>query len=684
MSTLASLVVKITGDTGQLLSQLDLADARLQRFGRRADRLGQQATRGGAMLTAGLTLPIVGMGAASLSASTNFNRGMANVASLIPGNTERVAELREEVLDLAPAMGKTTTDLTDGLYQVISAFGDTSDSIRVLEINARAATAGVATTTDAINLTSAVTKGYGDTSAEAVQHASDLALLTVRLGQTTFPELASSIGRVTPLAAALGVTQEELFAVMATGTGVTGGAAEVSTQLRGVLQALLVPTADMAALYEELGVESGEALLKQEGLPGALEAIMAAAERSGQPLQRYISSIEGQTLALALAGPQADSFMDKLSEMQNAAGATDAAFREQTEGANRAGFAWQQFKVKLETFLIRAGDKLAPVLEQVIPVLDVLLTGALGLVDAFGGLPAPLQLGIIAFGGLLAAVGPLLLMFGAMASGIGAIIAVAPLLGTAITVATGPFGVIALAIAALIAAGILLWQNWDTVKEKAGQLQAWLGNRFAAIRDKVTGVISGLKDWLLDHWQQIVTGVLAIVFPPGAGLFLLITHFDAVKSKLGEIMGALGELVHGAWDGIVSGIKGAINAIIGAINHFIRALNNIEISVPGVSIPLGPDIPGFSIGLPDIPEIPQLKHGGIVTRPTLALMGEAGPEAVIPLRSGSGGTTVVEQHFHIAGSVVSLRELEELSVRAVVRASERGAFRGTRLAGVVR
>lgn len=104
--------------------------------------------------------------------------------------------------------------------------------------DARGATAGLAQTTEAINLTSAVTKGYGDATAEVVQHASDLASTTVRLGQTTFPELAASIGSVVPLAAALNVTQEELFGTMATFTGVTGNAAEVSTQLTSVLTAM--------------------------------------------------------------------------------------------------------------------------------------------------------------------------------------------------------------------------------------------------------------------------------------------------------------------------------------------------------------------------------------------------------------------------------------------------------------
>ena len=280
----------------------------------------------------------------TVAAATELNASMANVASLIPGQTGRVEELRDAVQDLSVKYGTDTGGLTDALYQTISAFGDSADTVGILDTATKAATAGVASQTDAINLLSGVTKGYGDTSAAAVAKASDLATLTVRLGQTTFPELAASMGRVVPLTSELNVSQEELFATMATATGVTGNAAEVSTQLKGVMQALMAPTGSMTNLFDKLGVESGKALIEQEGLQGALQAVVAAAERSGDPLQKYIGSIEGQTIALALTGSQADVYAEKLGEMGEAAGTTDEALREQTEGVNAAGHAYNQWK----------------------------------------------------------------------------------------------------------------------------------------------------------------------------------------------------------------------------------------------------------------------------------------------------------------------------------------------------
>ena len=192
--------------------------------------------------------------AGPVKSSMAFEKQMSNVGTLLDGDVAgRIAELKKSVISISNITGAGTDNLTDGLYQVISAFGDTAESAKLLEIASKAATAGGATTTDSINLLSAVTKGYGDISAEAQQKAADLAFQTVKLGQTSFPELASSVGKVIPLAATLSLKQEDLFGAMATLTGVTGSTAEVTTQLKATMQGFLSPSKDMTASLEKLG-----------------------------------------------------------------------------------------------------------------------------------------------------------------------------------------------------------------------------------------------------------------------------------------------------------------------------------------------------------------------------------------------------------------------------------------------
>src|SRR5690606_20053901 len=141
-----------------------------------------------------------------------------------------------------------------------------------LKINAKAAAAGLAETTDAIRLTTAVTKAYGDVSAEATEKAADLAFITLKLGQTSFPELAHSIGQVAPLAAQLNMEQEEMWNIFATLTGVSGDTARVATQAAAILRAFIKPTEDMSKAVKQLGYDSASALLGDRGLVGALKA----------------------------------------------------------------------------------------------------------------------------------------------------------------------------------------------------------------------------------------------------------------------------------------------------------------------------------------------------------------------------------------------------------------------------
>lgn len=312
----------------------------------------------------------------SIGKAMEFEDQMAQVSTLLNGTAEEVAqrtdELGDSVLEISDITGKTTDDLTNGAYQVVSAYGDTADAMGILEVAAQGAKAGGAETVDAINLLSAVTKGYGDTSVEANTKVSDMAFTAVKLGQTTFPELAGSMGKVVPLAESLGVKQEELFGVMATFTGVTGNAAEVSTQFRGVLQALMAPSETMTELIANLGYENGNAMMESLGLQGSIDAITNAANESGTPLQQYIGSIEGQTLALAASGAQSENLKEKTEAMTQASGATKEAFDRTTESSKAQ---YEMMKNKLGNSMTELGRSFLPLVTGAMQMLSPVIDG---------------------------------------------------------------------------------------------------------------------------------------------------------------------------------------------------------------------------------------------------------------------------------------------------------------------
>lgn len=298
----------------------------------------------------------------SYKASMQFNEGLANVATLIPGQAGRILELKDSVKKLSTETGKPLDDLTNGLYQVVSAFGDSIETEERLEAVTKAAIAGQSTTVDSLNLLSAVTKAYGDTSVSALKKVSDLAFETVRLGQTTFPELANSMQQVTDSANRLNVSQEELFGAFATLTGVTGNASTVATQYRSALVALEAPSDDLKKLYDELGVASGKALIEQYGLQGAFEEVVNYSDRTGTSLQSLLGRVQAMTFASSLAGAQSETYARKLGEIDVASGSTDKALLEVTDGIDKNGFALKQLKAEWAVLQTTIGDKVQPIM----------------------------------------------------------------------------------------------------------------------------------------------------------------------------------------------------------------------------------------------------------------------------------------------------------------------------------
>lgn len=186
-SKVYELAIKINGKLDSSLKKAcAAAEQNLNTLGAAAKTAGKVVVGATAAIAGGTAA----IGTAAINASAEYQTQLANISTLLTGTgaevAARTAEIGEQVLDVSNRTGVATDNLTDGMYQVISAFGDTADASSILETAAKSAAAGNATTADSINLLSAVTKGYGDTSAEAVQKAADLSFATVRLGQTSF------------------------------------------------------------------------------------------------------------------------------------------------------------------------------------------------------------------------------------------------------------------------------------------------------------------------------------------------------------------------------------------------------------------------------------------------------------------------------------------------------------------
>ena len=211
-------------------------------------------------------------------------------------------------------------------------------------------------------------------------------------------------------------------------------------------------------------------------------------------------------------------------------------------------------------------------------------------------------------------------------------------LNVAIGILTSPITLVVAAIAALVAGVILAYQNFDLFR----------------------AAVDGLAD--------------GVVFVVEAFVGLPRQLFDAISDGLGwlvyagatigtKLLEGIGHALGGAVEWAAAFAKDIANALIGFINMAIDDLNNLlEFKIEGPGF-----LPDININPPDIPGIPLLAEGGIVTAPTLALIGEAGPEAVIPLnRAGGmgGGPMTVNIYMPVGSDGDSVvRALQEYEAR---------------------
>ena len=294
----------------------------------------------------------------AVDASLAYGEALGKIQSIVQDNAPRMREYKNAISDMALSTGRSVGELAEAAYQVVSTFGDTSETFAQLTAATQIGIAGNATAAEGIKLLSAVTKSYGDTSAAAQKHVSDLAFQTVNLGIIEIPELTANIGQVTPVANALGVSLEELFAVVASTSGVTGSGAEVMTQMSSAMTALLKKTPAMEHAFHKLHIKTAKQLVATYGLVGGFKKLVGTTDGTQEGMEKLFGRVEGLKLMLQLTGAGAGDFDDKLKAMGESAGATDAAVRNMTTGYGANAFAAKKAEQRTAALRVEVGERL--------------------------------------------------------------------------------------------------------------------------------------------------------------------------------------------------------------------------------------------------------------------------------------------------------------------------------------
>ena len=312
--------------------------------GKLAEVMGGEAASAGKISGKGLGLALVrtltkvvaaaGIGKMLQSAFTGgtaFESAMAKVGTIADTAKVPLESLSGQVLQVSGDMHIGANEIAEAAYQAISAGQDTGNAVAFAGQASMLATAGFTSSASAVDILTTALNAYGKGADEA-GHVSDVLLTTQNLGKTSVDELAGSMGRVIPLAAAYNVSLENLSSGLAIMTANGIATAEASTYTKSMLNELGDTGSTVGKiLKQQTGKSFSELNADGKSLGDVLQVLYDSVGGNATEFAGLWSSVEAGTGALSLASSDADKFNGVLQQMQADSGATQTAYDTMTD-----------------------------------------------------------------------------------------------------------------------------------------------------------------------------------------------------------------------------------------------------------------------------------------------------------------------------------------------------------------
>jgi len=313
---------------------------------------------------------------------SQFEANMRNVMTLIDPSLaeERVGAFYQSyeqgIRELALEYGKSTQELSTGLYNILSASIEAGKAMQVLEVATKAATAGVSDIGTATKVISSILNSYS-MSADEASRVSDILFTLVRKGVVTFQEVGTSIGQVTSIAANFGIPLEEVAAILAYATRNGIEFNRAVTQLRAIMTSLVAPADEARKVMEGLGININESTIRSEGL---IKNIAKLQGLSQEQIVRITQVRESLPLVAAILG-DVNSALGDYSVMLNSSNAAEEAFAKQ---AGSLAMDLNRLKEASKDLMMSFAEPFTGVIQKASDV-------AANMADAFSRLPEGLK-----------------------------------------------------------------------------------------------------------------------------------------------------------------------------------------------------------------------------------------------------------------------------------------------------
>jgi TP901 family phage tail tape measure protein len=308
----------------------------------------------------------------SINQALDFSKAVGEIGTLGAAMDGTAAKARE----FATTFGTDATLQVKAFYQTYSAGASTlAEASETLEAANKLAVGGATDVETAVDGLTSVLNAYGDRVKSATD-VSDSMFIAMKAGKTTIGELSSALGRVTPLAAAMGVTFDEVTAAVAALTkgGVTTKMAV--TQLQAILANIVKPGSQAAKMAKELEIEFNAAGLAAMGFQGFMQNVIDKTGGASSKLAQLFGSVEGLSAVMAFASGAGEDLAAIIEEMKDKAGATEAAYETMSDMFDRK---WNVAVAKANNIGLSFGNALLTVLVPAMTIvadnIDLVISG---------------------------------------------------------------------------------------------------------------------------------------------------------------------------------------------------------------------------------------------------------------------------------------------------------------------
>lgn len=566
---------------------------RMQEAGKKMKKAGEDMTDAGKKLSVGVTAPLVGIGTLATKSAVDFESAFAGVRKTVDATEEEFAQLEQGIREMSKRMPAAATD--------IAAVAEAAGQLGIETPNILKFTETMIGLGEATNLTAeeGATQfaRFANIVGMSQQDFDRLGSAVVALGNnfaTTEAEIVNMGMRLAGQGAQIGMTEAQIMALAAAmssvGIEAEAGGTAMSTVLKRMQTSVSLAGEDLEKFAAVARMSADEFAAAFSADPAtALQAFvdgLAESSAAGENLTLILNDLgitgirESDTL-LRLAG--ANDVLRGAVETATDAWAENSAL--QNEVAQRYATTESQmgmFRNQLQDAAITLGQALIPALMDMLDVAQPLIDMIADWARWFANLDEGTQKVILGVVGFAAALGPLLVMLGSIVSGVGSLIsgigALIPAvggaagaaggLGGALAALTGPVGLTIAAIAGLVAALTILYNNNETVREAINRAWEMLKQAaetiFGSIRefwsewgDEIIGIFKGL-------WE-IVETIWDLAFK------IISKYAKEVFNDLRDFWDRWGNTIQTLFEGAWNNIKIVVETVLGVIKGIIDA-----------------------------------------------------------------------------------------------------------------